>query len=490
MQPENFKIGGGVSESVLHPAVLVALILAVLLMFVLGRKYLVVPVLGMAFLVPMGQQIVLGGIHFLVLRFVVVAGLVRALLMRRPPEEPLFPGRFTAVDKIFGLSTIYTVGAFLALFSFQMGALVNRLGFVWDVLGGFLLMRLVIRDEESIKVTVRTLAVVSLILAIGMLNEHFRMQNVFGILGGVPAVPEVRDGAVRAQGSFAHPLLAGTFGATVLPLFLWLWHCGKSKSLALVGLCSCTVVTAMAASSTPFLAYLSGLGAVCFWPFRKKMRLVRWGIVGLLAGLNMVMKAPVWFLIGHASLLGSSSSDHRAYLVDTFLRHFSDWWLMGTNNNANWGWDMWDTSNQYVSEGITGGLVALACFIAVLSICFRWVGKARKAVEGETEKEWYFWLLGAALFSNTVAFFGISYFDNIRLSWFLLIAIVTAASVPLLQSSAQPETTVVRTSRESARESGFSPAAPELRARTALKAKDINTAAKTPGARLKFRYNK
>jgi hypothetical protein len=36
-------------------------------------------------------------------------------------------------------------------------------------------------------------------------------------------VLEVRNSTPRAQGPFAHALLAGTFGATLPPLLYWLW---------------------------------------------------------------------------------------------------------------------------------------------------------------------------------------------------------------------------------------------------------------------------
>jgi hypothetical protein len=351
-----------------------------------------------------------------------------------------FTGGFNSVDTVFLLWTFFHVVAFLFLFSFQSGALVNQFGFVWDVLGGFLALRFLIQDEEDIYRVIRTFAYIAGILAICMLNERFRMQNIFGFLGGdTRIVPEMRDGLVRAQATFSHPLLAGTFGATLLPLFFLCWHNGKSKAAAVIGVLSSTIMVICASSSTPVLAYMAGIGAVCFWPFRKQMRLFRWGIVIVLLTMNIVMKAPVWFVIGHIGLFGSSSSDHRAYLVDVFIKHFSDWWLVGTNAAGNWGWDMWDTSNQYVAEGESGGLAALVCFIAMISFCFSRIGKARKAVEGDRTKEWYFWFLGAALFSHTVGFFGISYFDQTRMAWFALLVMIVAATAPVLSMSGATE---------------------------------------------------
>ena len=65
MQPENLKLGGGLTQTVLHPLVLFALIVAALLILFLPKKNAIVAVLVMAFLVPLGQQFVIGGAHVL-----------------------------------------------------------------------------------------------------------------------------------------------------------------------------------------------------------------------------------------------------------------------------------------------------------------------------------------------------------------------------------------------------------------------------------------
>jgi len=437
MQPENLKFGGGAANSVMHPAVVVALILAVLLILLMAKKNAIVPVLLIAFLVPLGQQVIVGGVHVLALRIVILAALIRALIA----HGQKFAGGLGAFDKIFFLWTFFHVIAFLLLFSFASAAVINQFGFIWDALGGYLVSRFLIQDEEDILRVIKTFAYIAGILAICMLNERFRMQNIFGYLGNdTPVIPEVRDGLVRAEATFSHPLLAGTFGATLLPLFFLYWHSGKSKALAVIGVISATVMVICASSSTPLLAYAAGIGAVCFWPFRKQMRIIRWGVIIVLLTMHMVMKAPVWFVIGHISLFGSSSSDHRAYLIDMFIRHFSDWWLVGTNSAGNWGWDMWDTSNQYVSEGESGGLAVFICFVAMISICFSRIGKARKAVEGDPAKEWTFWILGATLFSHAIGFFGISYFDQTRMAWFALLVMIVAATAPVLATSEKTET--------------------------------------------------
>jgi hypothetical protein len=174
---------------------------------------------------------------------------------------------------------------------------------------------------------------------------------------------------------------------------------------------------------------------VLLWPIRKKMKMVRTGLVAAIVLLHFVMKAPVWFLIARIDLTGSSSSYHRAELIDQFVNHFSSWWLIGTKDAATWGWDMWDAQNMYVSVGEAGGLAAFIFYILVISRCFSRLGDARKQAR-DKKQEWFIWLLGAALFANVVAFFGVNYFDQSRIAWFALVSMICACTMPLLN----PET--------------------------------------------------
>jgi hypothetical protein len=150
-----------------------------------------------------------------------------------------------------------------------------------------------------------------------------------------------------------------------------------------------------------------------------------------LIGLQLVMKAPVWYVIAHIDFAGGSSGWNRANLIDTYIRHVGDWWLIGTHDNMNWGWDMWDQCNQFVTEGETGGLVCLVCFIAMIVICFKKVGIARRVAEGhhKHKQEWLFWLIGATMFAQVMCFMGVDYFDQSKFAWYALLAIVPAATM-------------------------------------------------------------
>src|SRR5258708_10699421 len=182
------------------------------------------------------------------------------------------------------------------------------------------------------------------------------------------------------------------------------------------------------------MAYLAGVAGLCFWHFRRQMRPLRWAVLLALMGLHLVMNGPVWSLIAHMDAVGGSSGYHRYALIDQFIRRFDEWWLVGTKHAGQWGYEMGDTSNQYVDLGVMGGFGTLVLFILVIVYCFKTLGTARK-VATDSPAAGRVWALGAALFSHLVAFFGISYFDQTIASWYALLAMISAAAVVTAQKS-------------------------------------------------------
>lgn len=428
----NNRFGAGANSSFIHPFVLVLMLLTIVLMFLLPRKYVVVPFLLTIFLTPFGQQVYIGGVHFFVPRILILFGWMRIAWTRMSGKSEIASGGFTLVDKVFILWAIFRATATYLEF-LEFGAFVNQVAFLWDTLGGFFLLRFLIRDEDDIARVCKTFAFIVSVLAVTMLNEKLHGQNVFGFIGGRLA-PFIRDGAIRSQGPFLGPIPAGTFGATIMSLFVWLWKSGKARFLGLAAIVAATVMVITSASSTPLLAYMAVVLGIAMWPLRGKMRTIRYGIVFAIIGLQLVMKAPFWFLINHIDFVSGNSGYHRALLIDMCVRHFWDWWLIGVKSTQNWGWDLWDQADQFVAEAEAGGLATLICFILLVSRSFGRIGSARKLVEDDPKKQWLLWLLGAALFSHVVSFFGISFNDQSEYAWFALIAMIVAATGPILQA--------------------------------------------------------
>ena len=189
--------------------------------------------------------------------------------------------------------------------------------------------------------------------------EHSTGRNPFAFLGGVPAITFVREGRLRCQGAFPHPILAGSFWAGLLPLIVAEWWNSPIRRwiIALASVCAVLIVV-MCTSSGPLSALLLGAGAACLFPLRGRMRTIRWGIVLVLIGLQFVMRSPIWHVLAYLDLAGGSTSWYRFYLIDQTVSHFGDWWAVGATSTAGWGNEyqsLEDITNQYVLEAIRGG---------------------------------------------------------------------------------------------------------------------------------------
>jgi hypothetical protein len=218
-----------------------------------------------------------------------------------------------------------------------------------------------------------------------------------------------------------------------------LWGEEKYKVAAATGLLGATMMVWASHASTSWLAYGSGLLGLSFWFLRKKMRLIRMGLVAVLVVLHLVMNGPVWSLIAKIDLTGGSSSYHRYYLVDNCIRHFSDWWLLGYRYYGTWGMDMWDLCDQWVVCALTGGLITLVLFIMIYTRSFSLIGKTRKQVQGDRKQEWRLWCLGSILFANVVASFGINYMIQLQVLLFMFVAFVSIAAAESKKTERSPK---------------------------------------------------
>jgi hypothetical protein len=437
LQDQLQRFGGGSASSTITPSTAVFLVLTILIVFLVPRKYAIVPYLFISLFIPYGQVIVLAGLHFNVYRTLLPFMWLRVLTTK--PGDPNDKFKLNGIDKAIIAWTL-TDAVCASLLWTNWEAVVNRLGFLYNILGVYFLLRLLIRNREDVNRTIRFLAVVCTIFAGFMILEQVTGHNVFSIFGGVPAITAVRDGKIRSQAAFAHPIVAGTVGANLLPVFIGLWWQGaKAKAIARVGIVSALVMMLTSSSATPVGAGAVAIGALCLWPFRQKMRWLRWGLVSSLVGLDMVMKAPVWALIARIQIVGGNSGYHRFELVNQAILHFWQWFLLGTKNPSSWGFEMGDVSNAYVSAAVEGGFFTLLFFLAIFWQCFRRIGLARKAAEQDHKLELQVWSFGAALTATVAAYFGITYFDQSSLIWYALLAMIGAITTTALAQAPATE---------------------------------------------------
>jgi hypothetical protein len=417
-------------EASVNPLALLFLAAMCLVILRADHQKAVRAVLVTAAFIPLGQQINVGGLHLYFLRILILAGFAR-LMMRH--ETAGF--KLTGVDKLF----IYWV-----LVGFVCGILrgpsAETFGAVYDSFGIYFLIRVLTRDGEDALPHLWTLAYVAIAMAVCMSWETLMHRNLFHVLGGVPEFASERAERFRAQGPFRHAILAGTFGATLLPLMIGLWyHRDRSKWLALTGAMACTVIVVSSASSGPVMCFLTSLSGFGLWVMRERMQLVRRGLLVTFIGLCVLMNAPVWFLIGRLSEVVGGTGWYRSFLIEQAVTHFGEWCLIGSSETAHWSpWESnvltgdsgsMDITNHYIVQGLNGGVLMLGLFVAIIVSCFKIVGRTVQRGTDLPFHEKLVWGFGVALASHCMAFISVSYFDQIKVFWFWLLAVIAALPV-------------------------------------------------------------
>ena len=377
----------------------------------------------------LGQALVIGGLHFYVIRILILFVLIRIFARRE-----IFSVKLNSIDAVL-ISWLMVSSLVFLIFDGTNARITERFGGIYNTLGIYFFVRAVVRDFEDIVLTVKMFGIIIIPLGVLFAVEYTIGKNPFSILGGVSDFPEIRNGRIRCQGPFLHSILAGTFGATAMPLFVGLWVYNKRSRLIATGaIMAATVIVVASASSGPLLAYLISIVGLIFWSFKSHMRSIRWGIVVFLLALAAYMKAPIWFLISRLSDVTGGGGYYRSALIEAAIQHFDEWWLIGTGYTAHWmptGLEIdpnaADMTNYYIAQGVNGGVLALILFVWLLVKCVKTTGTAvRNESRYSLVERFMVWSLGCTVLGHAVSFLSVSYFDQITIFWYLVIGMIAA----------------------------------------------------------------
>jgi hypothetical protein len=230
-----------------------------------------------------------------------------------------------------------------------------------------------------------------------------------------------REGNYRCAATFPHAIIMGLFWATLVPLFVGFAKEKKHRVLFWSAVAASVFMIGATASSTPVLTLVVVAALLLAYPLRRYTGTGAWGVVALLIALHIVMKAPVWHLLSRVSLVPGSTGWHRYFLVNQAIQYFSEWALLGARDTAHWGPGLEDVTNQFVLEGVRGGFATLVLFCVVLFIAAR--AMVRVSLHPQERGEAYLaWCVFVAIIGHLVSFFGVAYFGQITMLWYLLLA--------------------------------------------------------------------
>ena len=420
------------------------LLLLVLVVFGTPRQWATMGMVAGVLFLTQVQAINVAGFNMFAIRFLELAAFIRVM-----SRGEFSFRRLNKIDLAFLLLYGFSTLVFCLRSSDYQA---NTIGGAMDAFLCYFSFRGLICDMEDFRWFLRFFPLLLAPYALMVLSEMLTHHNAFTFVGG-GGINWMREGRFRCVGSFRNPDLLGALGASFLPLYLGMACIKPERKLASLGIALCLFIVVASNSGGPLCATSVGLIGWGFWYLRTKMRKVRWGMVIMIATLAMVMKAPIWYLLARVSDVTGGDGWHRAYLIDVSFKHLGLWWLAGMNmlETAEWFPDgalvstgAADITNQFLSFGLEAGLGAMALLILVLVRGYSGLGKALAAVRSDSQPtagtEFLLWGLGAMLTVHIANWFGITYFDQFYVIWFMQLAAISSLSASCVE--AVPATTI------------------------------------------------
>jgi len=385
----------------------------------IDKDKVLVPLIFVACYITEQQRISIAGLDFNMIR-VMLLFIVARIMMKH--EWQL--GSLNKLDKIF-FTYVFANIILNTLLVKTSSAFINRLGFGFDNMGMYLVVRNYIKDFKQVNNVVKWLALAGILVAFAMVFEQVNGRNLFSALGGVPDITFIREGKLRSQGAFSHPIMAGTFGASLLPL-IWGYSQQEDRKrwIVIIGYIVSLSITLTSNSSGPLFTLMAAATAIYFWRFRDFMSSFRKIVFFSLVIMEISMTGHIHNLIMKAAIVPGSTAYHRYIVLDTAIENFRNWMLFGSIDFLSWHPFMRDLTNHYVVEALKGGILNLSLFIAVFVYCYKHIGNSMKQFTNINHKK-YIWALGSVLFAHNVSFIGASYFGQILYFFYISIALIS-----------------------------------------------------------------
>ena len=147
---------------------------------------MIVPFLAASILLPTDQVLVLGGVHFPMLRMLILFGLIRMIRVATSSSGTLLNGGLSRIDTVLIWFSVLSAVAALLLWQ-QWATFVYQLGELYTALGTYFLLRFLIHDRQDVERMIRVLAWIVVVNAAVMIYEQARGWNPYALLGGARA---------------------------------------------------------------------------------------------------------------------------------------------------------------------------------------------------------------------------------------------------------------------------------------------------------------
>jgi len=266
-----------------------------------------------------------------------------------------------------------------------------------DIAVAYFFARVAITDLQALRkfliLMLPGLFVFGAILAVEAITHTHIIQGVFSALTGNPVQygSSPRYGLLRAQGPFPHPILAGVFFLSFLPLY---WQSGFKLWPRLAGgfaaLCSIFTV-----SSVALLGIVASLGLLAYNWLSKQIANFTWSLFFFVAGTfifvaELATKSGTFALFVRYASLNSTSGYNRILIWKYGTQNVAQnpWFGIGYADWVRPSWMGASMDNYWLLTAVRFGvpasvLVGIATLVAALMLMRKSMRSASGAAEAE-----------------------------------------------------------------------------------------------------------
>jgi hypothetical protein len=320
----------------------------------------------------------------------------------------------------------------------------SKVGGFCDMFLGYFAFRGLLRGIDDVKQFLLRFPLLLLPYVGSLAIERITGSNPLGVLGGPPYMWLDVENRARCFGSFVHPSLLGTFGASFFLLYVPFLFERAARMRAALAMALCLAVVALANSGSPVTFLGLGLVILALWPMRRNVGMLKVGAGIAFLVTAFAMNAPIWYLPTRISGIVGGSGWHRSYLLERGFADIDKWWLAGMPLDLTVTWfpyvllDAADMTNLFLQFGVDGGLLAMLLLVLALVMAFRRLGRAlatARALPDGQSSERLLWSLAAMLIAHIINFFAITYFDQFNMIWMMQMAAISGVTAELLNPS-------------------------------------------------------
>jgi hypothetical protein len=407
--------------NIVHPLGAAVFLVAALWTILAPRKYLAWPLIFIACFISPAQRFAFLTIDLDFLRAITILTVLRILVLGELRQT-----RIRAIDYcVFGMMFLMV----LAVTARTGGSrTIHEIGQAVDSIGIYLIGRAAVRKWDDLKCLLLGAGIASIPVMIFFTIEQFTQWNFFSLLGGVPEQTTVRDGQLRAQGAFTHPIIAGMFWATFAAMFIGVIF-GKRRKLSAIlsgwiGTINAVVIAFMTNSSTPIAGLLVAVGCWMCFPYRMYLKTIRWVVLLFMVFIHLIHSKGVHsFIFTNISFVSGSTGRHRYLLIDGALSNITDWALYGSRRKYNRSFH--DITCDYVYTAVTGGLIPLILEIAIIVLALYACGRAIRAVRNR-EELFLAYGVGASVLTVSIMAVAVSVYGQAELPFYLSFGIAAS----------------------------------------------------------------